>query len=98
MFSAHVRWGKFDLAAGYILPMKRAAFEDSQLEKAKTRRCTGYEVIRVALTGPKTATAQVHFGWTNRASTIVRAVTVKQTWKRVGDVWMLIEWDPEDGL
>ncbi len=98
MFNNHVRWGKFDLAAGYILPMKRATFEESQLKKARSRRCTGYEVTRTRLTGPKTATAQVLFGWTERSSTIVRAVTVKQIWKRIGGVWMLIEWDPEDGI
>jgi hypothetical protein len=90
VFNEHLRWGRFDRAAEFVVPMRRAAFIQEREEQAEEVRLSDYEIISVRRESPTTAKVRVSLMWNRLDSTIIKKSVLEETWTKAGSTWFLV--------
>jgi len=95
VFNEHLRWGRFDRAAEFVVPMRRAAFIQEREEQAEEVRLSDYEIISVRRESETTAKVRVSLMWNRMDSTIIKKSVLEETWTKAGSTWFLVSMKTE---
>lgn len=95
VFNEHLRWGRFDRAAEFVVPMRRSDFIAEREEQADKVRLSECEILSVRRGDPNTATVRVELRWNSVDSTIVQKSILTETWKRAGSTWFVVSMKTE---
>lgn len=85
-----LRWQRFAAAAGRIPPAERGAFLEEWDARSRELKITDYEIVNVAQRGD-TAAVQVRMSWYGESEGTLHETYARQSWRRVGKAWVLID-------
>ncbi len=93
-FNMMLRWKKWHPASSYVEVSQRGKWLDSRMQGDANLRMMGVKMIAVRSTGEDTADVQVAVSFTRAPQITVQRTVFVQKWKKIKEVWMLIEESP----
>lgn len=93
-FNVMVRWKKWQPASAYVEDSKRGKWLATRMQGDANLRVMGVELLAVNSTGENTADLQVAVSFTRAPQITVQRSVFVQKWKKIKEMWMLVDERP----
>ena len=90
-YNEGVRWGRYAVAAGKVLPGDRSQFIEDMDERSEDLRITDYEVVNVNARGSKEAKVRIKVSWYLDSRGTVHETHAEQVWEKKGKNWFMVQ-------